>query len=100
MFIKALIADEQGNQRIIKVEDKCDVIVPNGFIEQMRFAIATTKLLSKFYNECKAYANPEHSIVSIETDNALIAKELQKASYNAVFTLLDVDLLDGDSGEG
>lgn len=90
MFIKALIQDKEGNQHVIRVADQCDIIMPKGFKEQMQFAVATAKLLSKLCNNIKMYAKPENRI-TLETDNPFIAQELQKRGYNVVFTLCEWD---------
>jgi len=86
MYIKALIKDKSGNVFEVHVKEGTGTPdPPQGFKEQMKFAVETAKLLGKFWKEARKYANQNHMIVQVNTDNPIIAKQLVKEGFNVVF---------------
>jgi len=86
MYINAIIKDKVNNREFtVKVKRECDIIVPNGKIEQMRYFLSTTSLLFDFYRKMKPYANQNHAIVEIKTDNPIIAEKLRENGQKVIF---------------
>jgi hypothetical protein len=85
MYIKAIVKDRQGKLHMIRVENDCDILTPVSFREQMAYAFATNNLLLKFAKAFRKYANQNYALVEIHTDNAFLARELQKEGHYTIF---------------
>lgn len=85
MYIKAVIKNKRGNLFEVHVKNECNIISPNGIIEQARYSVASAQLLANFYRKMRKYANENHAIEKIYTDNALIADKLQKEGVKVEF---------------
>lgn len=90
MYIKAIIKNRNGEKFKIHVKNKCNIILPNGYIEQFKHSIATSRLLASFYRKMRKYANQNYCIEKIYTDNALIADRFQKEDVKVEFSFTEM----------
>jgi len=89
MYIKAIVKDRTGKTFEVVAKNGCTIILPHGLFEQARFAYATNLLLAQFYQKIKPYANQDHAIEEITTDNTLVAEKLAKEGLKVSFMPLE-----------
>lgn len=95
MYIKAIIKDKQGKTFTVEAKNGCRIVIPRGVFEQAKYAYATNLILAQFYQKIKPYANENHAIVEIQTDNALLAQRLSNEGYRVNY----LPCAEGDSVE-
>jgi len=81
MYVKAIIKDKDGNQFDVTATSKCDILAPVTKLEQLKYAAKTNALLAKFAWKLRKYANKDHAIVEIQTDNPILAQQFEKQGY-------------------
>jgi|GEM_PF-4591595 hypothetical protein len=94
MYIKAVVKDRTGKTFEVVAKNGCTIILPRGLFEQARFAYATNLLLGQFYQKIKPYANQNHAIVEITTDNALLTEKFAKEGYKTSFMPLESEQIE------
>jgi len=85
MYVQMILKDRQGNLHEVKVKNRCKIVNPKSFWEQLQYGVATNDLLGKFALKFRKYANENYALVEVHTDNALLAKKLMDEGYNVVF---------------
>ncbi len=83
MFIEIKIKNLQSGEIIpVKIENGCSTFLPNeSMLSKIDFVKGTTDLLLKFGKAIRKYANKDHEILEIKTDNGFIAEQLMKRGY-------------------
>lgn len=85
MYMTICFYDEEGNLRELTVKNKCDIICPNGIIDNFKFYISTADLLRRVYSKVIKYADEKYRIVKVQSDNTLIVRKLQAEGIKAEF---------------
>lgn len=81
MYVKATIKDRQNNIYEVEAENGFDCLHPLSYSEQLKHALATNSLLLSFSNRLRKYANKDHSIIKIETDNLTLFKKFSEKGH-------------------
>ncbi|MBC7113225.1 MAG: hypothetical protein H5T34_04295 [Candidatus Methanomethyliales bacterium] len=84
MHITAIIKNRQGEKIAVKATANCDIIFPTDIASKMKYALYTNKLLADYMVKIKKYANKDHAIEQILTDNPILLNEFSK-HYEAHF---------------
>lgn len=82
MYIEAIIKNRQGERFAVKATAGCEILVPLSMVDRINYAVATNRLLADYASKIRRYANKDHAIVEIHTDNFMVLDRLSK-SYNA-----------------
>jgi len=94
MFIRATIKNRNGETFTVKVENKCDILIPRNKVEAIIFYPKVAALLGKFYWKIRKYANSEHAIQTLVTDVPFIINQLEKDGIKAEFLLEESELVE------
>ncbi|MEM2057473.1 MAG: hypothetical protein QXQ64_02370 [Candidatus Bathyarchaeia archaeon] len=78
MYVTAVIKNRKGELITVKATAGCDVIFPMSIADRLKYALATNKLLAEFMAKIKPYANKDHAIVEVQTDNFIVMDRLSK----------------------
>jgi hypothetical protein len=78
VHITAVIKNRKGERITVKATAGCDIVFPMSMADRLKYAMATNKLLAEFMVKIKPYANKEHSIEEIQTDNFIVMDRLSK----------------------
>ena len=81
MYVKAIIKDKDGNQFDVTATCKCNILAPISISEHMAYGMATAVLLKRFMGKIRKYANKNHAIAEIQTDNPILAQQFEKQGY-------------------
>ena len=78
MHITAVIKNRSGERITVKATAGCDIVFPMSIADRLKYAMATNKLLADFMVKIKPYANKDHAIEEIQTDNFIVMDRLSK----------------------
>lgn len=78
MHITAVIKNRNGEHIIVKATAGCDIAFPMSITDRLKYAVATNKLLIDFMRKIKPYANKDHTILEVQTDNFLVLDKFSK----------------------
>ena len=78
MYIAAVIRNRAGELINVRATAKCDIIFPLDMASKAVYALATNKLLASYLWQIKPYANKDHAIVRITTDNFMLMDRFSK----------------------
>lgn len=88
MYARAIIKNRNGEQFPVEARVKCDVVGPTNILDtgaRLKHAFHSNRLLWEFYRKLSPYANENHAIVKIETDNLWLLNKLTDEGYTAEF---------------
>lgn len=81
MYITAVIKNRDGKLITVKATTGCDIVFPMSVTDRLKYSFATNKLLAEFAAKIRPYANKNHAIVEVQTDNFIVMDRLSK-EYN------------------
>lgn len=78
MYISAVIKNRADEKITVKASVSCDIVLPLSIIDRINYALATNRLLAAYALKIRPYANKDHAIVEIRTDNFMVLDKLSK----------------------
>lgn len=69
MYIAAVIKNRAEERVTVKATADCEILTPLSVVDRLKYALATNKLLAEYMSKIRPYANADHAIVEIRTDN-------------------------------
>ncbi|MBC7120965.1 MAG: hypothetical protein H5T33_05255 [Candidatus Methanosuratus sp.] len=81
MYITAVIKDRQGNRQEITARIDAEILVPIGMANKIKYAIDTNRLLAEFYMKMRKFADKDHAIEEILTDNLIVFDKFGNKDY-------------------
>lgn len=96
MYIAAVIKNRAGGRVTVKATAPCEILMPMSLADRIQYALATNKLLAEYMAKLKPYANKDHAIVEVRTDNFMVYNKFAK-NYDTLFVAEDVTEGDSDA---
>ncbi len=78
MYIAAVIKDRADERVTVKATADCEILTPMSVTDRIQYALATNKLLAEYMAKIKPYADKDHAIVEIRTDNFMVFNRFAK----------------------
>ncbi len=78
MYISAVIKNRAGELITVRATAGGDAIAPLDAAARMKYALATNKLLASYMAKIRPYANKDHAILEVRTDNFMLIDRLSK----------------------
>lgn len=100
MYARAVIKKRNGEKFTVEARAKCDIVGPTNIMDlgaRVKYAFHTNRLLLDLYNKLKPYANQDHAIDSIQTDNLYLLNKFTDEGYRAEY-LPDFEEEEEDEG--
>jgi hypothetical protein len=88
VYARAIIKKRSGEHFAVEAKVKCDIVGPTNILDtgaRLKHAFHSNRLLWEFYRKVKPYANQDHALVRIETDNLWLLNKLADEGYTAEF---------------
>lgn len=88
MYARAIIKNRSGEKFTVEARVNCDVIAPTNIMDtgaRLKYAFHTNKLLLAFYKKLRPYANKDHAIENIQTDNLYLLNKFAEEGHSAEF---------------
>lgn len=88
MYARAIIKNRSGEKFTVEARVRCDIVAPTNIMDtgtRLKYAFHTNKLLLAFYKKLKPYANKDHAIENIQTDNLYLLNKFTDEGYTAEF---------------
>lgn len=78
MYIAAVIKNRAEERVTVKATADCEIITPLSIADRLKYAFSTNKLLAEYMAKLKPYADKDHAIVEIRTDNFMVFNRFAK----------------------
>ncbi|RLC80749.1 MAG: hypothetical protein DRI61_05100 [Chloroflexi bacterium] len=94
MFIRATIRNRNGETFTVKVENKCNILIPRSTKENFIFYSRCGELLAKFGWKIRKYCTSDYTIDCIVTDVPFLREKLSESGFKTEFLVEESELVE------